>query len=323
MSSSGRGGVGTRLAVCAHMARVFFSVVLLAALASGCARLDPACPECTEPSAELAQIAGRTYLISSVTFPDAHQGQAGGATAVGLDLDGFDSGLGSTAQGPRCDQFAMDYASELGPSFSGVDNAGQSLIRTAEGTVDGGVDFDGALHDAIAHGRIRWAIHIDALPGDAGPATVLGMELWAIDEAVATDIEGVPLPDQTLRAHRIARTEASVNDSVLWGYVTDEVDMEVSGMDVALLPFDDFRLGGWAAVAQTNSGVLAGHLGGSFSVDGLTELSAQLTGREFSEVYRSVYESVADLHPSAEDPFTCERISVGFAFEAVPVELVE
>ena len=149
------------------------------------------------------------------------------------------------------------------------------------------------------------------------------MELWAIDEAAATDHEGVPLPDQTLRAHRIARTEGSARDSVLWGYVDDEVDMEVSGQDVFLLPFDDFRLGGWAAVAGADSRVLSGHLAGSFSVDGLTELSAQLTGPEFSSVYRSVYESVADLRPSAEDPFTCERISVGFAFQAVPVELVE
>lgn len=302
------------------MTRLLLSFALFAAFGSGCANQYPACPtECSEASPELARIAGRAFLVSSLTFPEA-VGDPRTRTAVGLDLDGVDSGRGSDAIDARCDEFAEDHASDLGPTFGGVDNAGQSLIGTAQGLVEGET-FDGSLHDAIAEGRIRWALRIDELPEDATPSG-LGMELWAIDEAVATDADGVPVPGQALRGHRVARVEGFTHGSVAWGYVTDEVGVEVEGGDVFFLPFDDFRLGGWAAEAQPSSEVLRGTVAGSFSVDALVDRSVRLSPIFSSNDYRFVIGLMADLQPSAADPQLCERISVGLAFEAVPVSLL-
>jgi hypothetical protein len=294
---------------------------------AGCAS-EPeelACPECRPASDAIAANEGHAFLIRRVTFSEAVMAPTSTVSyvAAGLDLDGMDSGEGSLARGDTCEAIQEDYVSTADPVITGVDNAGQSLIRTAEMLTDEGSTFQGRFDEAMQEGRIRWAVRIGGLPA-ARPLRELTLEVYEIapDETLAFDVDGFPASGQTLRARRVATATATVSGEVAFGLVDAPTGLEVLGdPDIFLLPFADFRLAGVSVSTFHDALTLNGQLGGSFSIDDLIARTNELAP-EIESTLRSIFESVADLEPSAAEPSVCDRVSVGFGFDAVPVELV-
>ena len=293
---------------------------------AGCASEEVlACPECRPASDAIAANEGRAFLIRRVTFSEAVMAPTSTVTwlAAGLDLDRIDSGEGRRS-GDSCQEVEEDYVSPADPVIVGVDNAGQSLIRSAEMITDEGSTFQGRLDEAMQEGRIRWAVRIGALPA-ARPIREVPLELYEIepDETLAFGADGFPASGQTLRAHRVATATAQVSGEVAFGLVDAPTGLDVLGdPDIFMLPFADFLLGGVSVGTHDDALTLDGELGGSFSVEGLVARGDELAP-ELDSAFRSIFSGVADLEPSRADFATCERVSVGFGFDAVPVELVE
>jgi hypothetical protein len=295
------------------MPRFLFGLSMLALAA--CATDPPVleCPECEPPSEPLRSIAGSTWLVRDVSFPRAMD-----HAAPGFDLDGIDSTDRSLPH-DTCEQIARDYAPTLDAPITGVDNIGQGLIQYGEDL--GESTFDGELDEAIAMGRLRWAIRVGDLVED--PEAGVLIELLLIDpaETIALDADGKPAAGQTLHAHVVAGADARVSGSVAWGEASTIATLESS---LFLLPFEDFRLGGIGvdAIASTR---LRAQIGGSFSVDALAQtlvdVSPMLTDDDV-EASRTVFREVADLDPRADSPTTCQRVSVGLELDAIPAELV-
>lgn len=275
----------------------------------GCA---PPAVEGPAPSEELRAAQGTAWLVRRISFSRPVSG-----IAHGYDVDGVDSG--DEPRGSGCVDSAPDYASALHPSLTGIDDAGADLISTAESTF--GFSFAGELDGAVAEQRLRWAIRIGSLSSDD---STLPIDLVEIDPdpAIVLDSGGLPAAGQSLRGSVITTSLATPEDSSAAGLATVH-GLPVDG-DVTLLPFSDFRLAGMvldASVAE--SGTLFVDLGGSFSVEGLMLETMRVVmdpDGDFTFA-RMIYESVADLEPSEPGSSTCARISVGFALEAVPMEL--
>ncbi len=264
----------------------------------------------------LRTIQGTSWLVRRVTFgePQYDRSNRRRGAVAGYDIDHRDVEDGDSIA--DCVERTIDNVSELDYGITGVDNAGATMILLGE-TFAPTTTFQDALDDAMRDGRIRWAVRVGELDEDQ---TSLALELFLVEptEPLVLDAGGTPAPGQRLRAHRVAQTRGPVRRHVAWGWV-EPTELPGTG-DVYLLPFDDFRLTAFGVAAE-HAQELRGNLGGWFTVDGVTTITADVTGFDRETVLGSV-EGHGDLGPSAADPWTCERISVGFGFEAVPVELV-
>lgn len=296
-----------------HQLTSLLSVCLSLVLFACTSRENLDCAICEAPEEALVEREGRAYLINRVTFGRA------GVSAAGLDIDGRDSGFGE--DGPTCENFSEDFASSLDPRITGVDNNGQDLIVTGE-QLDGDQTFQGELDAAVTEGRIRWAIAIGEAVDDGAFSTVrVTLHVIDADQAIET-FGGVPVADQSLSSRAVASFDLSVAGDVAFGEVAVSGG-ELDAGDVFLLPFDDFSLRGIGLDASVGPDRLVGVLGGSFSVDALLDVTLRTAPGtdEIRDTLRTIFVGVADLQPSAEDPSVCERVSVGFGFEAVPVVL--
>lgn len=254
------------------------------------------------------------WLVRDVAFPLAESG-----AAAGFDLDGIDSRTRERSDPPTCEEVMNDYRPTLDVPIHGVDNIGQGLITTGEGFFTDRT-FDGELDAAIQAGRLRWALRLGTLA--AGVDSSIPIELLVVDDAetIALDPDGRPAPNQTLRAHVIATTEARVSGASAWGAASNSEPLERA---LFLLPFQDFRLGAIGIEVHTTLSLRA-QIGGSFSVESLVDAlidETTLTDAD-RDGSRLIFQSVADIDPSAMNPTRCERVSAGFELDAVPAELV-
>lgn len=268
------------------------------------------------------------YLLDVITLPRAI-GRWPRLQAVGFDLDGVDTGHGSNDIDADCQQFNRDFESPYEPSLGGVDNAFESLIGSAEilldaiecpgGTTDGCLDAllrqdtqTGPLLllleltgvDSLEHDpEVSVALHLGrmadgAAPLTSGPVGEPGTRVLPdqIFETVRTVVE--PAPGDILH-HRLR---------VRWPRV--ELPRERYGYP-SILSRVELR----ASVCA--DGLSRGHMGGlSANEDLFAQVLEQYPGE--AETFRAVFETVADIQPSAADPIFCEYISTAYAVEGVP-----
>ncbi len=284
------------------------ALIALCACCSACAPPDGL----PRPSDALRSAQGTAWLVRRVSFADMVFG-----VAHGYDVDGVDS-LEETT-GVECVDRAHDYTSASHPSLRGVDTAGADLISTAESLFD--LSFAAELDRAVAERRIRWAIRIGSFDADERS---LPVDLVAIDASpeLALDSGGLPAEGQALRGTIVTSAVLAPEESSAAGLAYAE-GLPVDGF-VPLLPFADLRLAGMVVDASVApSGTLFVDLGGSFSVDALMTETMRFVDDPDGDftLARDLYELVADLAPSPGDPRTCERVSIGLALEAVPLEL--
>lgn len=294
------------------------AVSALAAVAACAGPTDPDCPGCLPADEGLFRAQeGRAFLIRELTLPPATDD-----AAAGLDLDGIDSRAGSPAPDASCEEYTRDFDSRAATGLVGVDNGGEGLVRLLDREAEGSTQR-AALDDAVRAGRIRWAMRIGALPAE-GPSFDLPIEVFVVDadQPLETDGDGLPAADQTLRARRVATVTASPSDVFAFGLVDAPSGLDVVDDDVLLLPFDDFRLGGVVVAPSADGRTLQGEIGGSFSAEAIAARGDEIMPG-LGDTLRSLLENIADLEPTPADPTRCQRLSFGFAFDAVPVELVE
>lgn len=245
---------------------------------------------------------GSTYVISWLSLPENT-----GMRAPGANLDGRDSGEGSTSPTAACDEFSQDFVSPA-DGTRGVDNMYSTLVPTAEGVLDESID--GSIEEAIVGGVLLLVIELDG--------GRIGVHLAA------------PVGD--LRA-RGGRLRAGNTVQLLWtlgtGRVRTSGGRAIASIDrfSGRIPPESIPLIPFGFLQQVEmrfdvaDGALSnGEIGGWFTVDdAVAEFSKIMPGIE--DTVRSVIESVADISPSRADPFICDAISLGVSFEAVPVNV--
>jgi hypothetical protein len=284
---------------------------------TGCSKV-PLCDFCTPASRQLSAIEDTSWLVTHLTFEPAVNGPGERRTAAGFDLDNFDSSP-EIRRPSTCDGSPVDFVSPLDPELTGVDNAGQELIGLGEDLL---VDrtFQGELDRAAAEGRLRFAFRVGSVAADGS----VPLELLVIEPGQTIEVDrltGRALPNQNLRAHVAASAPASVRGSLAWAEA-ETTEPLVDG-HLALLPFGDLRTSAFGIAALSLTDRITGNLGGSFSVDGLIATGV-IDAPPYAEGdFRFIFEMFADVDPLPGDPDTCQRISVGFAFDAVPVAIVE
>lgn len=243
----------------------------------------------------------------------------------GFNLDGLDSGDGSSASSATCEEWSPDHTSSLDPAHPGVDNAVAGLVPTLESLLDAsscpGMLTMGCL-DAMRSADIAAGAFLIAVE-------LTGLESFAFDDAVeialfevavpgggapALAADGRLAPGQTFSTVRTiaAPTRGDVFDGRLRVVFDARVTLPRVGMPLLPLELDGAELR--ADVSPT--GLALGALGATTTVDHLVAEAAMIMPG-IEDTVRSVVESIADVQPTA-DPVVCARVSSGYVFDAVP-----
>ncbi|MCB9593852.1 MAG: hypothetical protein H6719_14050 [Sandaracinaceae bacterium] len=261
-----------------------------------------------------------TYVIRTWSMPEA----SFAGTAAGFNLDGLDSGSGSTALDANCEELGLDYHSLRDPSHVGIDNAMSSLVTTIEGLLDAatcpGMVVDGCLDATFARGiaegtflvlleltgvesfehddDVQVALYVGAVPGGGAPTLEADGRI-AAGQAFDTVRELTPPTTGDIFEGRLR---------VRW---PDTLVLPGSAGVLLPLQLDAPELRGTVDATQIGLGVV----GASTEVDFLVaQAEAAMPG--IGGTVRSVLESIADFEPTT-DPFICARVSSGYFFDAV------
>lgn len=246
------------------------------------------------------------------------------ASSAGFNLDGLDSGEGSSMPDATCEQLQADVTSLLDPEHPGIDNAVAGLVPSIEPLIptelcDGSGDscFDRQLAERIADGTnlvILELLDVQSLENDAS----VEVRVYAAEGPPMLGGDGLVARDQSFT---IVRELAIVNADIFGGRLrTDTFD------GLFLLLFGDpdaplVQLNGAQLRANVQPDELGrGSLGASATVDAVTAaVSSIMPGIE--NTVRSVIESTADIAPTSARPEVCSSISMGFRFTAVRAEM--
>jgi len=330
------------------------TLAVLCLLATGCEQVAPFCgdqpPPCTfepwdygcaegeePPCATTApEVEGRrvesfesplagarvVYFVQAFAIPPP---PSGSDSTVGFDLDGLDSGEGSSAIDANCEEFNADFHSLDDPQHRGVDNGLGSLVRTAEAIVDpadcpgrtteGCVDAH--LDESIADGTFGLAIVVSGLDDLAADPEVS----VALHEATLLGPERVSAlaPDRVALGRALREPVAgSVFDGRLRARF-GRLDIPWPRSGLHPLPPDTHRRVE-LRFDLDGEGPRAAVLGGAIEVDDfLSSLEADVGIAELGDTLRAIIESVSDLSPSETDPQVCRELSVGYALEVIQV----
>lgn len=270
-----------------------------------------------------------SYVVSTASLPEATDDPDGPdgpqrGQAIGFNVDGLDSGNGSTAADANCEQFNTDYQALTDPQHFGVDNALQGLIPTIEGLLDAadcpGMTTDGCLdatlQEQITTGSLILLIevsgindfeydtevsvqmHLGEVPGGGMPMEGSGGGLASGQAFDSTMMLGPAVPGDIFNGRLRVQTD------------TLPLNIMAGGFDLALMISQAQVRFDISEASLTN-----GAIGGVVTVDALVmAASAIMPGLE--DTVRSVVEQVADVDPS-DDPLVCTALSLGLAFTGV------
>jgi len=268
------------------------------------------------------------FVLSTASLPEATSDPDGDGPgrgqAVGFNVDGIDSGNGSSAADANCEEFNTDYQALTDPQHFGVDNALQGLVGTIEGLLDamdcpGGTTdgcLDATLQQQIAEGSLILLIevagindfdydtsvsvqmHLGAVPGGGMPMVGSGGGLEGGQAFDSMMMLGPAVDGDIFNGRLRVQTDTLPLSIMAGGF---DLDLMITQAQVR---FD---------ISET--GLTNGAIGGVVTVDALVmAASAIMPGIE--DTVRSVVESVADVDPSS-DPAICGALSLGLAFTGV------
>jgi len=286
--------------------------LLLALTSLGCAA-EPACVFCGEPTETSLTLEGTEWRVSRLLFQPATPLARGERPAAhGLDVDGFDAGDGVFEESSTCQETAPDLVSTLDPRIGGVDNSGQELIGAGQQLLGDGYEFQRALDATLDEGRLAIGLRF----GEADLDGRIPVELFAL-EVDPSALDADRLPRVTGEGEVLARATLQLASGGASGALT------LSGLPadegaVRLLPLRELEVRAIGISAPDADGRARGELGGALSVEALTAAGVRATGMEgIEDTLRGIFTSFADLDPSASDPETCTRVSVGLGLELV------
>lgn len=243
------------------------------------------------------------FVIASLTLPEAL-----GARAHGVNLDGLDSGEGSTEPDATCQEFNVDFTSIHGGE-AGVDNAWSQLVPTLESLV--GSTYDELLAARIADGSLLIGVRLD----DGGGASLVSL---SPSGPLRLDSRGRPEAGQRFEViEELAVGSRSPDGARERMVIRGRFRIPGVEMFLPLLPIAELDRA-QLTYAVGSGGLMNGELGAAVEVELAVEsIASIMPGIE--DTLRSVLESVADLDPGP-DPQICTALSLGMAFEAVPAE---
>ena len=262
-----------------------------------------------------------TYVLSQMAVPQATS--AIPPRAAGYNLDGLDSGDGSTSASATCEEYNQDYESLRDPGHIGADNALQSLVPTIESllpvascpgaTTDG--CLDATIAQQIAGGTLVLLVEITGLDSYTYDADV--------DVAVYRGVVsggGLPVLDGSGRV-----AAGQTFDTVSTLATSASADIFAGRLRVRwatlLLPMDPglllpSRLERVELRANVAADALAfGQIGGTAPIDDfVTRAEAIMPG--IGATVRSVMEAISDVTVTS-DPIVCADVSAAIVFEGV------
>lgn len=269
----------------------------------------------------------RLYVVELISLPEASDPDGPGPQreqAAGFNLDGLDSGEGSSEPDANCEQFNTDYVAVTDSAHVGVDNALQGLVGTIEGllsaedcpggTTDGCLDAQ--LQEQIADGSLLLMMEVSGINNYTNDTSVmLRLFLGATPDGSPPVIES----DGTLEAGQTFVEETAlgpeVQGDIFQGRLratTDLLTIEINTGDFALpLMISNAEV----RFDITESALTGGAIGGYLTTQSIID-AASMIMPGIEETVRSVVESVADIDPSAENPEVCDSVSVGLTFDA-------
>jgi hypothetical protein len=288
-----------------------------------CETTEPAAGEAMmeveQPETFMMEPTSATYVVSVIDIPEA----SGGA-APGFNLDGLNSGEGSTASDATCEEFNPDFVNSVEADHVGVDNALQGLVGTIEGLLSAsdcpGGTTDGCLgatlQEQIAEGslillmevsgindfqfdsEVELQLFLGAVPGDGMPMVGGDGQLAADQEFEVAQMLGDPVAGDIFQG-RLRATTPTLTITVDTGDFM--LPLMISNAEVR---FD-----------ISESSLDNGQIGGFLRTEDIIAAASEIMPG-IEETVRSVIESVADVQPSAADPAICDSVSVGLTFGA-------
>ena len=249
-----------------------------------------------------ADDAGDTYLIRELTFARRSSG-----VVAGFDLDGFDS--------VRGEEEGCGHEDLVDPDGNpGIDNNFSGLVPVLEATE--AVATESLIAQAIASGELLLTLTLGSLGSWAGDDCV-DLTLSRGTGVPLVGPDGIVLEDQTLALDEMVEPVHTVASSG---------ELQVLGGDLAFsLPMDvlnaelDFQVDrGTFQLQKRYDGVLTGVMGGTIPIRQITEI---LERDDVNlQTFVPIVEGTADMRGADG---ACDRLSLGFELEAVPVFLAD
>lgn len=295
-----------------------------------CETTRPATP-CAERRVELSEeLGGATllYVISAIRLEEAPT-----TTAAGFNLDRLDSGPGSTTVSANCEEFNPDFRSTLDPSHVGVDNALSGLVGIASALLDDQGECpdtsDGCLsaiiQERIDQGAMLFLVEVSRVQSLANdPAVSVAIHQATLADGTPPELGG----DSRLAADQIflrdRRLGLSEEASIVHGRLQAtfrSLELPIGmGLPLPAPTLDDVEM----RFDIDERSLARGQLGARITVDAADAHAPSGPGGDLlvSGFFgTSLFETLADLRPSAIDPIVCTSISVGYLLEGVRAAL--
>ncbi len=259
-----------------------------------------------------------TYVIDVLQIPEES-----GGVAPGFNLDGLDSGGGSTAATATCEEFASDFTSALDPGHVGVDNIFALLVPTVESLLDpalcGGSTagcVDRSIAQAIASGSLLLLVEIrgvDSVVND--PDVTVGLYLGAVPGGGVPilDASGRLAPGQTFAT--VSSVGVPVRSDIFLGRVRVRPGTITLPMSTTGIPLPNVIANAELRADVALDALSNGHLGGSTPSSWFVEEAERLRPGSGSTV-GPIVSAYADIEQTT-DPLVCADLSSGLVLSAV------
>ncbi len=267
-----------------------------------------------------------TYVLDGLSIPEASSD--GRRLAVGFDLDGIDSGLGSHDVDADCQQFNPDFFSSIEPAAVGVDNSFQSLLHGVEWALDA-ADCPGMLTDGCVDGLLRRDVWDGAL---LLLLEVEDIDSFEHDDAVRVSLylgrtwDGAPPAldgpydhaETRLVAGQVFETVRTLAGPTNADILHHRLRVRWPRLDVPRERFGypSQLIGVELRASVCANGLFNGHLGGRSETESLVAQWVERFGPAMESEVRSVVESFADVSPT-DDPEVCHQVSTAYAIAGV------
>lgn len=259
-----------------------------------------------------------TYVVSVLGLPEASAG-----VAPGFNLDGLDSGDGSSSPTATCVEYAPDLGSALEPGHVGVDNVLSELVPTMESLLDetlcGGSTagcVDRSIAQMIASGALLLLVEIDNVDSLVhDPDVTVGLYLGAVPGGGAPVVDGTGrlAPGQTFTT--VSAVGVPVRSDIFHGRVRVLPGTITLPMSTTGVPLPSTIANAELRADVSLDGLSSGHLGGSTPLTWFVE-EAERASPGIGPTVEAILESYADIEPTS-DPIYCADISSGLTLEAV------
>jgi hypothetical protein len=252
------------------------------------------------------------FVMNDLTSPDAIDG-----AVAGFNLDATDSGEGFD-DAADCEGQQPDYISTADPDHIGVDNQfAASVAPLLEGAAS--IDLNATLLEQINTGSLILMMEVTGVESLENDAEIeLQLLLGSVPDGATLEIDsatGALAAGQSFMV--MEELGDPVRGDIFQGRVraaapSIELSLDVMGMPLSLvIQSPELRFD----IAE--SGLTNGVIGGFITVQSIIDTISMIPDlADFVGPASMILSMYADLQPSADDPNTCDSISIGLSFGA-------